>query len=370
MWANKGGSGILAARRIKKQQLKGGIGKAEIHCFYNSEAPLQKPPFTPSNIPIGLCSSVIYCCLVPTSDGRNLSFTTDTGPDVLKDFSTLLSHMEPRLKRYVALGGPRTNYMFLTRALRDASTRNQFIAGILSLFEVKYLASSGLVVHILQPERLGKPSVLNHFIIELSARLKSRLLTISLPVSSGTESRYFHPLSYKGVNRFIKVSHRFGKPSIGNCPNPIRGPQEHSLQKVFRATKSKYRRNWENALRNKTLFTVSLAGYTYWVKNGSLSGITEGRVEKHHLSGYPDICRKLDDANWNHKYIRETGCLTAWSGRSYVSSLSPKSFKFIEGKREMKGVAVFDIEKDDFRGVCGDPYPMLRALRENLNKLR
>ncbi|KAL1440787.1 hypothetical protein MTO96_009087 [Rhipicephalus appendiculatus] len=128
--------------------------------------------------------------------------------------------------------------------------------------------------------------------------------------------------------------------------------------------------NGDEGIKEKTLFTISLAGYIYWVRNGSLTGVTKGRVEKHALSGYWDICRKVDDASWNHKYIRETGCLTAWSGRNYVSSLSPKSFKFLDGKREIKGVVVFDIEKDDFKGMCGDPYPMLRALKQSLAKYK
>ncbi|KAH9361371.1 hypothetical protein HPB48_005220 [Haemaphysalis longicornis] len=343
--------------------------KAEIHCFYNNKSPKQALPFTIRDIPVGLCTSIIYCCLGPTSNGANLTFLNvdpETGSADLEAFSSVSESMDPSLKRHIAIGGPHLNYASMMRALRDFNSRAQFEKSIMRWLQRPSLNNFGLVLHVLQPEKLSRPRSLEVFILELSSRLKSKMFMVTLPLSGDGEREYLQPQKFKRVNMFIKMSHRFGRPSIGNCPNPIRGLRDHSLQKVFRDAKDRYHEHWDHELKDKTLFTVSLAGYVYWLRNGSLSGLTHGRVEKHALSGYWDVCRKVDDASWNHKYIRETGCLTAWSGRRYVSSLSPKSFKFIEGKREMKGVVVFDIEKDDFRGTCGDPYPMLRALRESL----
>ncbi|CAN7991773.1 unnamed protein product [Ixodes hexagonus] len=343
--------------------------QAEIYCFYNRLASSQNPPFTPRDIPAGLCTAAVYCCLDASSDGRNLTFPIpklDTGPNGLEAFNSLLHRTAPTLKRLFAIGGHHTNYAHLNRALMDSPSRHQFIEAVLSWLQSPHLRSSGIVVHITHPERLSRPHVLSHFVLELASRLPNQFLVVTLPLSSGTETKYLHPNAYKKVNALIKMSHHFGNPAIGSCPNAIRGLQTHSLQKIVRDTKYLYRNNWEHFLKRKFLFTVSLAGYEYWVRNGSLSGMTRNRVEKHRLSAYTDICVKVDDANWNHKYMRETGCLTAWSGRTYVSSLSPKSFKFIEDRRDIKGLAVFDIEKDDFRGVCGSPYPMLRALRDSL----
>ncbi|KAH6948153.1 hypothetical protein HPB50_023103 [Hyalomma asiaticum] len=347
--------------------------KTEIHCFYNSKAPEHPLPFTPGDIPVGLCSSAIYCCLGPTSDGSNLTFLNidpATGPHDLETFSSVVHGLDPSMRRLIAIGGPRLNYAHLTRALDDAASRTEFANSIMRWLQRPYLRNFGLVLHVLQPEKISRQPLLDAFVLELSAMLKSRTFMLTLPLNDNMESSYFHPMTYKNVKAFIKMSHRFGTPTIGSCPNPVRGLRVHSLQKVIRDTKAMYHDEWERGIKEKTLFTVSLAGYIYWVRNGSLTGVTKGRVEKHALSGYWDICRKVDDASWNHKYIRETGCLTAWSGRNYVSSLSPKSFKFLDGKREIKGVVVFDIEKDDFKGMCGDPYPMLRALKESLAKYK
>lgn len=343
--------------------------RAEIHCFYNNKAPKQPLPYTVNDIPVGLCTSVIYCCLGPTSNGANLTFLNvepETGSADLEAFSSVLHRMDPSIQRHIAVGGPHLSYPNMLRALRDFNSRAQFAKSVMRWLQLPRFSTFGLVLHVLQPEKLSRPRLLEALVLELSSRLKSRMFMVTLPLSVDVERKYFQPLTYKKVDMFIKMSHRFGRPSIGNCPNPVRGLRDHSLQKVFREVKERYQESWDRELKDKTLFTVSLAGYIYWLRNGSLTGLTHGRVEKHALSGYWDICRKVDDASWNHKYIRETGCLTAWSGRSYVSSLSPKSFKFLDGKREMKGVVVFDIEKDDFKGMCGDPYPMLRALRESL----
>lgn len=345
--------------------------QTEIHCFYNSKAPEHPLPFTPSDIPVGLCSSAIYCCLGPTSDGSNLTFLNIdpvTGPNDLETFSSVVHGLDPSMRRLIAIGGPRLNYAHLTRALRDSASRTEFANSIMGWLQRPYLRNFGLVLHVLQPEKITRYRLLDTFILQLSAMFKSKTFMLTLPLSGDVESRYFHPMAYKNVKAFIKMSHRFGTPTIGSCPNPVRGLRVHSLEKVIRDAKTMYRDQWDVGIKEKTLFTVSLAGYIYWVRNGSLTGVTKGRVEKHALSGYWDICRKVDDASWNHKYIRETGCLTAWSGRNYVSSLSPKSFKFLDGKRDINGVVVFDIEKDDFKGMCGDPYPMLRALKESLAK--
>ncbi|KAH7978500.1 hypothetical protein HPB49_005742 [Dermacentor silvarum] len=347
--------------------------QTEIHCFYNNKAPEHPLSFSPSDIPVGLCSSAIYCCLGPTSDGSNLTFLNidpSTGPHDLETFSSVVHGLDPSMRRFIAIGGPRLNYAHLARALHDSASRAEFAKSIMGWLQRPYLQAFGLVLHVLQPEKMTRHRLLDTFVLELSDMLKSRTFMLTLPLSGDVESRYFHPLAYKNVNSFIKMSHRFGTPTIGSCPNPVRGLRVHSLQKVIRDVKAMYNNQWDEGIKEKTLFTVSLAGYIYWVRNGSLTGLTKGRVEKHALSGYWDICRKVDDASWNHKYIRETGCLTAWSGRNYVSSLSPKSFKFLDGKREIKGVVVFDIEKDDFKGMCGDPYPMLRALKESLAKYK
>ncbi|CAN8024637.1 unnamed protein product [Ixodes persulcatus] len=345
--------------------------KAEIYCFYNPLVSIQSPPFTPGDIPVGICTAAVYCCLDASSDGRNLTFFNpelDCGPNGLKAFNSLLYRTGPNLKRFFAVGGQHAMYAHLNRALSSADSREQFIEAVLSWLQVPYLRSSGLVIHITYPERLSKQNTLNYFILELASKIRSRSLVVTLPLSSEKEAKYRLPLAYKKVDILIKMSHRFGNPAIGNCPNPIKGLQTHSLQKTIRETKSFYWKNWMSSLKSKFLFTVSLAGYAYWVKNGSLSGMTRDRVQKYKLSAYSDICIKVHDINWNHKYIRETGCLTAWSGRTYFSSLSPKSFKFIEDRKNIRGLAVFDIERDDFRGVCGSPYPMLRAIRDNLKK--
>lgn len=347
--------------------------QTEMHCFYNSKAPEHPLPFTPSDVPVGLCSSVTYCCLGPTSDGSNLTFlniNSTAGPRDLETFSSVVHGLDPSMRRLVAVGGARLNYEHLTRALHNSESRTKFANSIMEFLKRPYLRNFGLVLHVIQPEKIAKPRLLDTFVVELSARFKSRTFMLTLPLSSDVESRYFHPMAYKNVKAFIKMSHRFGTPTIGSCPNPVRGLRVHSLEKVMRDVKMMYHHQWDEGIREKTLFTISLAGYIYWVRNGSLARVTKGRVEKHALSGYWDICRKVDDASWNHKYIRETGCLTAWSGRNYVSSLSPKSFKFLDHKRDIRGIVVFDIEKDDFKGMCGDPYPMLRALKESLVKYK
>ena len=35
-------------------------------------------------------------------------------------------------------------------------------------------------------------------------------------------------------------------------------------------------------------------------------------------------------------------------------------------ERGLAGVAAFAVDGDDFAGVCSDPFPMLRAIREGL----
>ncbi|XP_064486901.1 uncharacterized protein LOC135399109 isoform X2 [Ornithodoros turicata] len=348
--------------------------KTEIYCVYDPRSPSQQSQqFTAKDIPLGLCTAVVYCCLGISDKTHNLTsynHAVDTGVTGMGAFLRIVRRKAPSVKRYAALGGKSTDYVQLMRAIKDKRSRELFVLHIIEWLTNRKTSFDGMVVDIVEPDRMPKPDVLDAFLFELSSKVKHRDIIVTLPFGHIAEHRYFQPFSYRKARYLIKTSHRFTRPAIGICPNPTRGGPYHSFQKVVKETKKRHKKNWSTVLREKTLFTISFSGYSYTVKNASLTTAAVEKVESYNVSTYADICKKVVNHSWSHKYIGETGCLTAWAGKHYISSLSPKSFASLEDKNKIRGIVVFDLDKDDFRGVCGEPYPLMRALDDALNRAR
>ncbi|XP_057334455.1 acidic mammalian chitinase-like [Microplitis mediator] len=83
------------------------------------------------------------------------------------------------------------------------------------------------------------------------------------------------------------------------------------------------------------------------------------------MLGYNEICEMLKKGGWNVNYDEERHAPWAHKDRQWIGFDDVKS---INAKAEfakqmgLGGVMIWSIETDDFHGICGEKYPLLRAI--------
>uniref|UniRef100_A0A2M4DKM4 chitinase n=1 Tax=Anopheles darlingi TaxID=43151 RepID=A0A2M4DKM4_ANODA len=83
------------------------------------------------------------------------------------------------------------------------------------------------------------------------------------------------------------------------------------------------------------------------------------------LLGYFEICEKLKDGNWTVGWDSVAQCPYThrgdeWIGYENERSLEEKS-KWVTEKG-LAGIYAYTLDLDDYRGKCGEPYPLVRKL--------
>lgn len=84
--------------------------------------------------------------------------------------------------------------------------------------------------------------------------------------------------------------------------------------------------------------------------------------------GYNEICPLTN--TWTYKWSNVYDVPYIYKGHQWISYDNVKSLEkkvdFALGKN-LAGVMIWSIETDDFRGKCGQKYPLLNAINNKLN---
>ncbi|KAK0161121.1 hypothetical protein PV327_009633 [Microctonus hyperodae] len=83
------------------------------------------------------------------------------------------------------------------------------------------------------------------------------------------------------------------------------------------------------------------------------------------MLGYNEICELFKQQSWNKHYNEERHAPYAYNNLQWITYDNVRSIKkkseFIK-KLDLGGAMVWSIETDDFRGICGEKYPLLNTL--------
>ncbi|XP_015439740.1 PREDICTED: probable chitinase 3 [Dufourea novaeangliae] len=117
-------------------------------------------------------------------------------------------------------------------------------------------------------------------------------------------------------------------------------------------------------------FTLANAGNCNIGARASGPGAVGPYTKEAGMLGYNEICEKLRQGGWT--VSRDAQQLVPymyqgnqWVGYDDVQSVREKA-KYINSYH-LGGGMIWSLETDDFRGVCGQKYPLLRALHSVLN---
>lgn len=108
-------------------------------------------------------------------------------------------------------------------------------------------------------------------------------------------------------------------------------------------------------------------GFNTPTVQGSKGGQPGPYTQQAGVLGYNEYCR--EKAQWTSKWSEAAGVPYAVKGNNWLGFDSPESLKhkvdFIR-KKGLGGGMVWSIETDDFRGSCGQRYPLLTAINNAL----
>ena len=164
-----------------------------------------------------------------------------------------------------------------------------------------------------------------------------------------------------------------------NAPLQAR-PQDNPLDQIFTLAYTFAYMKEMGAIFKKTVMGVPFYGRSYRLLTPSKNALGAPTKEESFQGpytredgflGYNEVCEEQMDKDhpWTYKWEENIKAPYMFRGDRWVSFDDEKSlrlkanFAFDEG---LAGVMVWSIDTDDFNGVCGTKYPLLRSLNRAL----
>ncbi|CAN8010489.1 unnamed protein product, partial [Ixodes pacificus] len=348
-------------------------------CFYDHEGPERPWPYTPKDVPFTYCTALVYCCLGLSEDGRNITSLRpeiDFGEHGLRQFSWLKSHARG-LKVYLVLGGHETNSARFAPAVEDS----QYARVDLLLNTHHWLDAfdyDGIVLQIMEPESFAvTDSSINEFVLAMHGSLKERRkdFSVILPPEASRRNTYFSPLVYaRQMDLLVQWSHNLvEKPVKATCPSPLHGDDDEkalSVEGILESVKSSYLEEQAEAVLSKLMLSFSFVGFSYELTNSSRKHLNHPHaplprpvlIRTAQPVAYHQICKA--STAWNTTYNQVTGCLELVGKDSFVSYPGRPPRELL---KRTAGAALFNMDMDDFQGLCGKKNSLTRTFASFLN---
>ncbi|KAH6938028.1 hypothetical protein HPB50_006514 [Hyalomma asiaticum] len=340
-----------------------------LFCFYDDRSSIRSPGFSVYDFPVQLCTDVAFCCVGVNAKGQVVVSKK------LKLFLEVIGHefLPPR-HLFVTLGGHRLLLHHL-----DAALGNTAVFATDLSEDLRRMGAGGLAVYIEDVERL-KHAVRVH---DLLMAVRGVSVAVVLPRDLRQQVRYYRTEIYANTKDMLVVSPpsqgyggRQPQPGFATCPHPRRSVYEgSSLEFIYHLSRTLLSSMADDAMDYasgggastdeqtpvpRCLIGVSLGGLKFQLKNRSHHDVGSPATFVRTVP-YREICKQ----GWHQWHDNVSECYVAWDGdRGWMSSLGPQSTGFTTEMAH--GLAVFDLDFDDYAGECGNKFPVLRALRSAL----
>ncbi|KAH7966953.1 hypothetical protein HPB49_020883 [Dermacentor silvarum] len=344
-----------------------------LFCFYDDRSAIRSPGFSVYDFPVQLCTDVAFCCVDVNVNGRVVVSRK------LKLFLEVMRHeFLPPSHLFVTLGGHRVLVHHLDTALGNTA---RFATELSE--ELQRMGAGGLAVYIEDVEPL-KHAFRVH---DLLMAVRGVSVAVVLPRDLQQQVRYYRTEIYANTKDMLVISPpsqgyggRQPRPAFATCPHPRRSVREgSSLEFIYQLSRTLLSSMAEDAVDYtfggaasmdeltpvpRYLIGVSFGGLKFQLKNRSRHDVGSPATFVRTVP-YREICRQ----RWQHWHDNVSECFVAWDGdRGWMSSLGPQSTGFTS--ELANGLAVFDLDLDDYLGECGNKFPVLRALRTALTARR
>uniref|UniRef100_A0A182PAD7 chitinase n=1 Tax=Anopheles epiroticus TaxID=199890 RepID=A0A182PAD7_9DIPT len=365
-------------------------------CHYTTWSQGRANPYSYriEDIPGELCTHVVYNFVGVDSEEYELAMLQREIDVVQNGFGRFvdLKKRFPDLKMHVAVGGWDHGGAPFSRMAAYRNRRKKFIESV-----VKFMGSygfDGIELVWLYPgsvERGGTNNDKDNFVYlveELkTAFLKARQpweVAIQVPADhTRFEVGYDQPLLCESADfvHIIGYDLRGSWTGFADVHSPMNDrPHDQGIYKGLNV-----KAGVESWLRSgcspsKVILGVPFLGRTYTLRNSqqnSVGSLTSGPGQKGQHTytegylGYFEICQKMKERNWRTFWDAVGQCPYTYRGNQWIGYENEQSLKekveFVKAK-ELAGIYAFSLDLDDYRGKCGEPYPLMSTLASLLKK--
>ncbi|KAH0534516.1 hypothetical protein KQX54_004701, partial [Cotesia glomerata] len=331
-----------------------------------------------------LCTHLIYTFVgIKGSEVKILDPWQDTPNDYGKDGFGRFNKLKlknPALKTLVAIGGWNEGSTKYSIMASNPRSRERFADNAVAF--VKKWGFDGFDLDWEYPaQRGGSPNDVKNFVKlvkVLGKKLHSQGLLLSAAVaaakSSASQSYDIAKISkhLDFINLMAYDFHGPWDPITGlNAPlHAGRGDQDRDFNSEAAVN------YWlsKGAPKEKLILGVPTYGRTFTLsnpRNNGLGAATSGPgnagpyTKEAGYLGYQEICEMQKKGGWKVSYDKERKAASAYKGNQWVGFDNVKSIKakaeFVK-KMGLGGAMVWAIDVDDFNGVCGEKYPLVKTL--------
>ncbi|XP_044010151.1 chitotriosidase-1-like [Aphidius gifuensis] len=335
--------------------------------------------FDIDNVDANLCTHVIYS-FVGLTDNNDIKLP-ERGTDGINKLRAL-KNINRNLKTMVAVGGGAEGSKRFSRLVSSPNSRGQFIQNSIRFMKNHNLDGLDLDwEYPAQGNGASPQDVPNYtaFVREFKNSFGNRyLLTAAVPSSEWTARPSY---DIRGVCNNLDFVNLMAY-DLHNAEDPVTGMQAGLYG--------------PGANDKDTVVSHLSAGVSYWINNGcparklnlgvpfyaktwtlanpNSNGVgarASGPGSPGPLSGsagslaYFETCAKIGAGGWTVKYNNVRKTPYAYRGNQWIGFENVKSLKEkvqYAKQRQLAGMMAWAINDDDFRGSCGQKFPLLRAL--------
>ncbi|KAH8299837.1 hypothetical protein KR044_006718, partial [Drosophila immigrans] len=348
-----------------------------VNCYWGTWANYRPGDgkFEPSNIDPHLCTHISYTFFGISESGEFKSLDPwldlDDGLGFISK-TIALKQVNPKLKVLAVVGGWNEGSQKYSAMAADAAKRSTFISSTLAF--IQRYGFDGLDLDWEYPnQRGGGPQDKQNF-VTLLREIKEAFvphnleLSIAVGASEATASLSYDIPAISQHLSFINVMtygfHMAFEGYLGlNAPLPeVTQAIDYWIQ--------------QGAPPEKLVLGIGFYGHTYQLADNSRTspgspskgdGAAGTYTRQNGFLGYMEFCIN----NWQTVFDDAAKSPYAFQGDQWVGYDNVQSIELkmqLVSSRNLGGAMIWSIETDDFRGICGESYPLLKAINRGLGK--
>lgn len=363
---------------VAMQKVSNADSHRTVFCFINHNPTSGSPyRFYAENVSTTLCDAAVYTSVGIDSSGTGIR---SKNPDIdftargLKRFTGLKKAARSGFTIWLCVGGTEEDSQQFKIMVCSRQTRLAFIHNTIAW--TKEQGFDGVVIYWRYPSVEAR-SNFSTLLITLQSLFHRQNLTVSIVVPWNHITRrngYYSRSIYSRFKYVIVDSHRTVDPymfAVTTCQSPMRSVirARHHGQPGLTAILDDLSMETDHLL-NRTVLSVSLRGlsFTVWrprTHRVGMSALGPGRpmgyTNRVGTVSYYDVAETLlKNASWTRFLHGFSSCAVAICGDQWVGFEDRDS---IRAKKPLvmrtSGIAIWDLEMDDFAGGLGPTWPLL-----------
>ncbi|XP_075167844.1 putative chitinase 10 [Haematobia irritans] len=312
--------------------------------------------FQPEMINASLCTHITYGFFGFNEDLYSTSIKSD-----FMDRIRRLQSLKPQIKLLAAIGGPQENFAKYWTIIKSNMARRNFISNVMQLVKSKYF--DGIVLHLLLP---GND-------VELEDRIHYAALVEDMGYNL-RNSKYGHfefgisvsgNISYSRqwydipeIVKYVDFINVFAYNYTINLPHqkyaPLYDYEDYSVQNTI-----------DYWLVNGAPATKLLLSIAFVARISTNS--TVSYVPYSDMCPYENLVKSINGLEFDEKTATST---TYYDDKviDYESIYSLSKKLDFANEIGLKGVTIWSLDTDDYLGICGRKYPLLKLVARKFDK--